>query len=257
MSEALIIQEKKEGVGILRLNRPEVLNALNCDLMKMLASGLITLDSDPDIGCILITGSERAFAAGADVHDMADASPFEIIGMEYIEQWDIFSRIKKPVIAAVSGWCLGGGCELALACDMIIASETARFGQPEITLGMMTGAGASQRLARTVGKALTMEMVLNNRHLNAQEALQYGLVNRVLPVEQYYDEALKLASEIARRAPLAVQSQKQAVQLAFETSLQQGMAAERQLFYTLFSSQDRKEGIHAFLEKRSPGWQGK
>ncbi len=256
MSEALIIQEKKEGVGTLRLNRPEVLNALNCDLMKMLAAGLTTFDSDPDIGCILIAGSERAFAAGADLRDMADASPFEMIGMEYIEQWDTFSRIKKPVIAAVSGWCLGGGCELALACDMIVASETARFGQPEITLGMMTGAGASQRLARTVGKALTMEMVLNNRHLDAQEALQYGLVNRVFTVEQYYEGAFKLASEIASRAPLAVLSQKQAVRIAFESSLQQGMAAERQLFYTLFSSQDRREGIQAFLEKRSPDWHG-
>lgn len=257
MSSDMILKEIRDGVGILRLNRPEVLNALNREMMQELAVSLLAFDRDPAVGCIIITGSERAFAAGADISDMADASPQEIIALQYIEQWDVFTQIVKPVIAAVSGWCLGGACELALACDMIIASETAKFGQPEITLGIMTGAGASQRLARTVGKAITMEMVLNNRHLTASEALEHGLVNRVTPVDSFFNEALQLGGEIASRAPLAIQSQKKAVNLAFETSLQQGMDSERRLFYLLFSTRDQKEGMQAFLEKRAPEWKGK
>jgi len=256
MTDPLILKDTSGRVGILRLNRPNVLNALNQKLMDMLVSELRDFDSDTEIGCILLAGSERAFAAGADIKEMADASPFEMIKKEYIEQWDAVAAINKPIIAAVSGWCLGGGCELALACDMIIASETARFGQPEITLGIMTGAGASQRLARTVGKAVTMEMVLNNRHLTAEEALAYGLVNRITPVDTFFEEALKLAEEIATKAPLAVLSQKKAVNLAFDTTLPEGIAAERRLFYLLFSTEDQKEGMQAFLEKRPPSWHG-
>ncbi|MBN1265701.1 MAG: enoyl-CoA hydratase/isomerase family protein [Anaerolineales bacterium] len=256
MTDSLILTEIIGRVGIIRLNRPKVLNALNQELMHTLVSALQDFDKNPEIGCIVLTGSERAFAAGADVKEMADASPFEMIQMGYIEQWDALAAITKPIIAAVSGWCLGGGCELALACDMIVASESAKFGQPEITLGIMTGAGASQRLARTVGKAVTMEMVLNNRHLSAEEALGYGLVNRLTPVDTFFEEALALAKEIAARAPLALHSQKKAVTLAFDTTLPEGLAAERRLFFLLFSTLDQKEGMQAFLEKRPPSWRG-
>lgn len=248
--------EKHDKVGLIRLNRPEVLNVLNQALMKELLSALQELDHTAEIGCIVITGSERAFAVGADVGEMALANPTDMMTRGYIELWDRIAEIKKPVIAAVSGWCLGGGCELALACDMIVASETAKFGQPEITLGIMTGAGASQRLVKTLGKALTMEMVLNNRTLSAQEALQFGLINRVIPIDTYLGEAMEMAGEIADRAPIAVRSSKQAVNMALEMPLSQGIAAERRLFYMLFDTADQKEGMQAFLEKRLPNWQG-
>lgn len=255
-NEVVIVEHPTAGVGLVRLNRPDALNALNEPLMDALMSALEAMDADVSIGCMIITGSERAFAAGADISEMASATPVEMIEKAFIARWERLRGIAKPVIAAVSGYALGGGCELALACDMIVASETARFGQPEINLGVIPGAGGTQRLARTVGKALTMEMVLNNRHLSAQEAERFGLVNRISSVETYLDDAIKLAAEIAVRAPVAVRLAKDAVNMAFETSLQAGLAYERNHFYALFSTNDQKEGMDAFLNKRKPQWKG-
>jgi len=251
-----IISEKNERVGLVRLNRPKALNALNSVLVAELMDALEQHDADEAIGAIVITGNDRAFAAGADIKEMADASAVEMLQRDFISQFDRIRQIKKPIIAAVSGWCLGGGNELALSCDMIVASETARFGQPEINLGVIPGAGGTQRLAKVVGKALAMEMVLNNRTLKAEEALQYGLVNRVVPVESYLDEALNLAAQIAARAPLAVRFGKEAVNHAFESFLSDGLAEERRAFYFLFASHDQKEGMAAFIEKRKPDWSG-
>lgn len=255
-AHGLVLMEKRGQVGLIILNRPEALNALSNPLLLELMDGLAVFDSDHQIGAIVITGSERAFAAGADIKDMVEASPVEMLRSDRISLFDRIRSIKKPVIAAVSGWCLGGGNELALSCDMIIASETARFGQPEITIGVIPGAGGTQRLARALGKPLAMEMVLNNRILTAQEALNFGLVNRIAPVERYLEEAISLADEIASRAPLAVRLAKEAVNNAFETSLTDGIADERRSFYFLFSTQDQKEGMKAFIEKRKPEWKG-
>ena len=206
---------------------------------------------------MVVTGNERAFAAGADIKEMAGAGTVDMLLRDAISRWDRLKRVKKPVIAAVSGFCLGGGNELAMACDMIVASETARFGQPEINIGVMPGAGGTQRLTRAVGKALAMEVVLNGRMLTADEAARFGLVNRVAPVEVYLDEALKLAQEVAARAPLAIRLAKESVDNAFETSLADGLADERRVFYMLFSSEDQKEGMAAFIEKRKAEWKGK
>jgi enoyl-CoA hydratase len=252
----MIQTEQHERVGLVRLNRPQAMNALNNLLMVELMDALAAFDADQDIGAMVLTGNERAFAAGADIKEMADASPVDMLTRQSVAQFDRIQQIKKPVIAAVSGWCLGGGCELALSCDMIVASETARFGQPEITIGVIPGAGGTQRLARAVGKALAMEMVLNNRTLTADEALHYGIANRVVPVERYLAEALALAAEIAGRAPLAVRLGKEAVNQAFNSFLYDGLADERRLFYLLFSTRDQKEGMAAFTEKRKPEWHG-
>jgi enoyl-CoA hydratase len=257
MTYETILVETRERVGLIRLNRPEALNALNRTLLHELMAALEAFDTEEDIGAIVITGSEKAFAAGADIKQMSEASMVEMLKSDFIPAFDRIRGIKKPVIAAVSGWALGGGCELAMACDMIVASEKAKFGQPEINLGVIPGAGGTQRLTLAVGKALAMEMVLNNRTLNAAEALQYGLVNRVASVESYLDEALQLAAEIAARAPLAVQFGKEAVNKVFELSLSEGLAAERRAFYALFATADQKEGMAAFVEKRSPQWKGK
>jgi enoyl-CoA hydratase len=252
-----ILTEKIERVGLIRLNRPEVLNALNDILMNELMDALLDFDSDTSIGSIVLTGNDRAFAAGADIKEMAQATAVEMLQKDHISTFDRIQRIIKPVIAAVSGWCLGGGNELAMSCDMIIASETAKFGQPEINLGIIPGAGGTQRLTRIVGKALAMEMILNNRTLTAQEALRLGLINKVEPVEQFLETALKLAQEIAARAPLAVRLGKEAVNHAYESFLQDGLAEERRAFYFLFSSEDQKEGMAAFIAKRKPDWRGK
>ena len=251
-----ILVETIRRTGIVQLNRPQALNALNNRLISELMAALAALDDREDIGAMVISGSERAFAAGADIKEMSDASAVDMLRRNHIALFDRIRGIKKPVIAAVSGWCLGGGNELAMSCDMIIASETARFGQPEINLGVIPGAGGTQRLTRAVGKAIAMEMVLNNRSLTAEEALQYGLVNRVVPVERYLDEALALAQEIAERAPLAIQLGKEAVNHAFESFLSDGLADERRSFYFLFCSQDQKEGMAAFVEKRKAEWKG-
>lgn len=255
-SEQNILTETHGRVGLLRLNRPKAMNALNSALMGELMDTLAAFDADTKIGAMVITGNERAFAAGADIMEMADASAVEMLQRDSIAQFDRIREIRKPVIAAVSGWCLGGGNELAMSCDLIVAAETARFGQPEITIGVIPGAGGTQRLTRAVGKAIAMEMVLNNRTLTAEEALHFGLVNRVAPVERYLDEALSLAADIASRAPLAVRLGKEAVNQAFEVSLTEGLVDERRSFYLLFASADQKEGMAAFMEKRKPDWQG-
>jgi enoyl-CoA hydratase len=251
-----ILVETQARVGLVRLNRPQAMNALNRALVGELMEALSAFDADPNMGAIVITGNERAFAAGADIKEMAGASAVDMLLRDNISKFDLIRQIKKPVIAAVSGWCLGGGNELALSCDMIVASETARFGQPEINLGVIPGAGGTQRLTRAVGKSIAMEMVLNNRTLTADEALQFGLVNQVVPVERYLDEALALAAEIADRAPLAVRLGKEAVNHAFESFLADGLAAERRAFYFLFASADQKEGMAAFVEKRKAAWKG-
>jgi enoyl-CoA hydratase len=249
--------EPRGRVGLIRLHRPRAMNALNQALMQELAEALHDLDADSRVGAIVICGDERAFAAGADIKEMAGAGAMEMLLEDRISLWDRVACVGKPVIAAVSGWCLGGGCELALACDMIVASESARFGQPEITIGVIPGAGGTQRLTRAVGKAVAMEMILNNRTLTAEEARQLGMVNRVMPVEGYLEEALRLAEEVAGRAPLAARQAKRAILQAFELPLQHGLQAERSAFYLLFDSDDQKEGMAAFIEKRAPAWRGR
>jgi enoyl-CoA hydratase len=251
-----ILIETRDRVGLVRINRPKVRNALNSTVLHELAEALETFDTNPGVGAIVLTGDDIAFAGGADIKEMADASAMHMLTRSHIPQFDRVRGIHKPIIAAVSGWCLGGGNELAMACDIVIASETARFGQPEINLGVIPGAGGTQRLTRAVGKAIAMEMVLNSRTLTAEEARQFGLVNRVVPVERYLDEALQLAAEIAARAPLAVRLGKEAVNHAFESFLSDGMADERRAFYLLFASQDQKEGMQAFVEKRKATWKG-
>ena len=256
MEYTAILTEVQGKVGLIRINRPKAMNALDRTVMTELTDALQAFDESESIGAIVITGDDRAFAAGADIKEMAGAGAVEMLLAEPIELWDRVSAIHKPVVAAVSGWCLGGGCELAMACDMIVASETAVFGQPEINLGVIPGAGGTQRLTRAVGKATAMEMVLNDRKLDAREALQLRLVNRVVPRERYLEEALALAADVADRAPLAIRIGKEMVNQAFETTLAEGIADERRSFYFLFSSQDQKEGMQAFLEKRKAGWKG-
>lgn len=252
-----ILVETRKKVGLVTLNRPQAMNALNAELMEELVQALQVFDADANIGAILITGNERAFAAGADIKAMVNSTMTEMLAGSFLELFDELRKVKKPIIAAVSGYALGGGCELAMSCDLIIAAENARFGQPEVTIGVIPGAGGTQRLTHAVGKALAMEMVLNNRMLSAEEALMHGLVNRVVPSEHYLDEGLALASEIAERAPLAVRLGKEFVNKAFELPLSEGLESERRNFYLLFASQDQKEGMQAFVEKRKPKWQGK
>jgi enoyl-CoA hydratase len=243
-------------IGLVQLNRPKELNALNLELMGQLRDALVDLDNNPDIRCIIITGNERAFAAGADIKQMAGKNAIDMLKIDQFSTWDTIRRVKKPIIAAVSGFALGGGCELCMLCDMIIASETAQFGQPEISIGVMPGAGGTQRLTRVVGKANAMEMVLTGKFINAHRAYELGLVNKVVPVELYLEEATKLASEIALRSPLAVQSAKESVLKAYEMPLQEGLAFERKNFYMLFATEDQKEGMAAFVEKRPAVFKG-
>jgi enoyl-CoA hydratase len=257
MEYTSILTEVRGRVGIVKLNRPQAMNAFNSVLVSEVFDALEKFDADENIGVMIVTGSEKAFAAGADIKEMAESTPFDMIRAGRIEKWDRIRGIKKVVIAAVSGWALGGGCEFAISCDMIVASESAKFGQPEITIGVIPGAGGTQRLARLLGKNLTMEMVINNRTLTAAEALQFGLANRVVPVEGYLDAAVAFAEEIAQRAPLAVRMAKDAVNAAFETTLTEGLKAEKSNFYVLFSTADQKEGMKAFIEKRKAEWQGK
>jgi enoyl-CoA hydratase len=253
----LILTSREGRVAVIRLNRPEVLNALNMQLMDEVMSALDVFEADPEVGCVIITGNERAFAAGADIKEMAGASTIEMHQRDQFAKWDRIRRFKKPLIAAVSGFALGGGNELAMLCDMIVASETAQFGQPEINIGVMPGAGGTQRLTRAIGKALAMEMVLAGRFLTAKEALQHGLVNRVVPVEVYLDEALRLARTIADKAPIALELAKEAVLKTFDAPLQEGLTFERKNFYMLFSTEDQKEGMAAFVEKRKPKFTGR
>jgi len=253
----MILTETRGRVGLIKLNRPQALNALNNQLMRELMDALESFDKDGNVGAVVITGNEKSFAAGADIKEMADKSIQQMMDRDHIAVFGRIRTIRKPVIAAVSGWALGGGCEIALSCDMIVASESARFGQPEINIGVIPGAGGTQRLTRAVGKALAMEMILNDRRLTAQEAYQFGMVNRVVPVEGYLDEAVKLADEIASRAPMAVRAAKKMINQAFERTLADGLAEEKQEFYNLFATEDQKEGMQAFVEKRKPEWKGK
>jgi len=257
-SEVLV--ERDGAVGIATLNRPQALNALSMPLMKALIDALETFDADSSIRVMIVAGSPRAFAAGADINemkDLADAKAAEAAMAEHLGRWDRIGRLKKPVIAAVSGFALGGGCELAMACDLILASETAVFGQPEILIGVIPGAGGTQRLTKAVGKSLAMDLVLTGRRLTAREALAAGLVARVLAPEVLLDEAKKLAREIAKGSPLAAQAAKAAANAAVDRQLDAGLSRERQLFYTLFDTQDQKEGMRAFAEKRVPKFEGK
>jgi enoyl-CoA hydratase len=254
--ELILVEQPVPGVGMVKMNQPRAFNTLSGPMMDDVMGALEALNADESIGCLVLTGTDRVFAAGADIKEMSQAAPAAMVQKNFIARWERLRGLHKPLIAAVSGYALGGGCELALACDMIVASETAIFGQPEINLGVMPGAGGTQRLARTIGKALTMEMVLNDRRLSAAEAERFGLVNRVVPVEDYLNAAVKLAEEIAVRAPLAIRLAKDAVNMALETPLSAGLAYERNSFYTLFGTVDQKEGMAAFLEKRKPEWKG-
>jgi enoyl-CoA hydratase len=252
-----ILVEHEQHVGIVTLQRPKELNALNFQLVAELADALEDLDRDDAIGCIVLTGSgEKAFAAGADIKEMADKSPVEMM-VGGFSSWERIRRIQTPMIAAVNGYALGGGLELAMHCDMIIASENARFGQPEIQLGIIPGAGGTQRLARTLGKYRTMEMVLTGSMVSAQELAQLGLVNHVVPQSELRHEALKLAHKVASQAPIAARLAKNAVLAAFETALSQGLEIEQKNFFLLFSTEDMREGMQAFIEKRQANFQGK
>ncbi|MGA7194613.1 MAG: enoyl-CoA hydratase-related protein [Anaerolineales bacterium] len=257
MPYEFILTETRGRVGLITLNRPQAMNALNLQLVIEVMDALEAFDNNDNIGAMVIAGNEKAFAAGADIKEMNEKSAGQIKESDHVAAFSRIMNIRKPIIAAVSGYALGGGCELAMSCDMIVASESAKFGQPEITIGVIPGAGGTQRLTRAVGKALAMEMILNNRTLSASEAYQFGLVNRVVPADQYLNEALKLADEIASRAPVAIRVAKKMINQAYEHSLNDALREEKQEFYNLFSTEDQKEGMKAFVEKRKPNWKGK
>lgn len=257
MEFIIVTEQYAPHVSLIQLNRPKDLNALNLQLMQELRDILQQLDKNDSVRVIIITGSEQAFAAGADIRQMADKSAIDMLVTDQFSTWDQIKKTKKPLIAAVSGFALGGGCELAMTCDMIIASESAKFGQPEVKIGVMPGAGGTQRLTRALGKAKAMELVLTGRFLGAEEAYHHGLVNKVVPVEMLLHEAVALAKDIAQMSPIAVQLAKEAVNRSFETSLEEGLYFERKNFYLAFASEDQKEGMKAFIEKRRPEYKGK
>ena len=252
-----IMEQREPFVALIELNRPKELNALNRELMEELRDALQDLDKKDSVRVIILTGNEQAFAAGADIKQMADKSAIDMLMIDQFSTWEQIRKTKKPIIAAVSGFALGGGCELTMMCDIIIASESARFGQPEIKLGTIPGAGGTQRLTKAVGKSKAMELILSGRFLSAADALFYGLVSKVVPVEMYLREALTLASEIAQMSPVAVQLAKEAVNRSFETQLDEGLAFERKNFYLTFASADQKEGMKAFIEKRKAIYLGR
>ena len=257
MTEPPVLGEKREAVGIARLNRPEARNALSAELMEELAALVEAWDADPDVRCIVIAGSEEFFAAGADIKAMAERSFQEVLVTPSARFWPRLAGCRTPLIAAVSGFALGGGCELALLCDMIVASETAELGQPEITLGIIPGGGGTQRLARVIGKHKAMELVLTGRRIDAQEALRLGLVNKVTGKKDWLDAAIELAEVVARRPPIAARLGKQAVLAADETTLAAGLEQERRLYELAMATEDRVEGTTAFLEKRRPQFRGR
>ncbi len=255
--EALVLSDIDGAVATLTLNRPKVLNALSAELMAELAGLVEALDGDDRVRCIVLTGGPRVFAAGADIKGMAERTPTTMVETQSFATWDRIGHSRKPLVAAVSGYALGGGCELAMLCDLIVASETAQFGQPEINIGIMPGAGGTQRLARAIGPYRAMEMILTGRTLSSQEAFAAGLVNRVAAVEDFLAEAQRVAAEIAKRAPIAVQMAREAVRYGVETTVRDGLEVERRNFYLLFGTEDQKEGMRAFIEKRPPEYKGR
>ncbi len=257
MSYETLIVETRGAVGLITLNRPQALNALNSTVLKELLQAYAAFEGDDTIGAIVLTGSERAFAAGADIKEMQPFDFADVYGRNFLGGWDDVAKVRKPVIAAVSGFALGGGCELAMICDFIIASETAKFGQPEITLGVIPGMGGSQRLTRAVGKAKAMDMVLTGRMMDAAEAERAGLVSRVVAPERLLDEALEAAAKIASLSRPSVLMAKEAVNRALETTLEEGLRFERRLFHSLFATEDQKEGMTAFIEKRKPAFKNR
>ena len=257
MSYQNILITKEGLIGIVQLNRPKVLNALNSETMIELLKAFEELDKDQSVNVIILTGGPNVFAAGADLKEMAQATPVDLVLGRRFELWDRIRKISKPIIAAVSGYCLGGGNELVMSCDIIIASETATFGQPEVNVGIMPGAGGTQRLTRAVGKYRSMEMILTGRSISAEEAFRIGLVNKIVPVESLMDEAKKIAREIASKPPISVRAAKEAIVRAQDTTLEVGLEFERRAFYLLFATEDGKEGMKAFLEKRKPVFKGK
>ena len=252
-----IIVETKGRVGIIRLNRPQALNALNKALIAELTHAIEGFDADDKIGCILITGSDKAFAAGADIKEMADKPFIEAYLGDFVSNWNGAAKARKPIVAAVAGFALGGGCELAMQCDMVIAADTAKFGQPEIKLGVIPGIGGTQRLTHAVGKAKAMDLILTGRMMDAAEAEKSGLVARVVPAANLIEEAMKVADTIANMSLPSVLAGKESVNRAFESGLSEGMAFERRIFHSLFATEDQKEGMKAFVEKRAPKWKHK
>jgi enoyl-CoA hydratase len=253
----VVLVEREPPVGIVLLNRPEALNALNDEVMGLLVDSLEELDADDRIRCIVLGGSEKAFAAGADIGQMAEASAMDMYEARRIDRWDAIRRIRTPLVAAVSGFCLGGGNELAMACDLIIASETARFGQPETGLGIIPGAGGTQRLARAIGKAKAMDVILSGRFLTADEAERAGLVARVVAKEAWLEEAKAVARAIAEKGPIAQRLAKESVNRAYQSTLETGLDYERKALYLAFASEDAREGLTAFTEKRKPEFKGR
>jgi enoyl-CoA hydratase len=257
MAEPLILVEREEPIAVVLLNRPKQLNALSDELMDELVTALRELDADAAVRCIVLGGSERAFAAGADIGELAQASAIDLYYARRVERWDTIRALWTPLVAAVSGYCLGGGCELALSCDLIVASESAQFGQPETGLGIIPGAGGTQRFTRAVGKATAMDVILSGRFLGAREALAAGLVARVVAREAWLEEAKRVARDIATKGPVATRLAKEAVDRAYEAPLSLGLEYERRLLYLAFASEDAREGLKAFVEKRKPEWKGK
>jgi enoyl-CoA hydratase len=255
--DPLVLVERDEPIAVVTLNRPKQLNALSEPLMEELVERLVELDRDEAVRCIVLAGSERAFAAGADIGEMADATAIQMLYARRVERWDAIRKLWTPLVAAVSGFCLGGGNELAMSCDLVVASETARFGQPESSLGIIPGAGGTQRLTRAVGKAKAMDVVLAGRFLDAHEAERAGLVARVVAREAWLEEAKRVAREIAARAPVAQRLAKEAVNRAFDSTLELGLEHERRLLYLAFASEDAREGLSAFAEKRTPQFEGR
>jgi enoyl-CoA hydratase len=252
-----ILVSKEGKIAVIQLNRPNVLNALKFELMEELVSAFESLDKDPSVNVIILTGGDKVFAAGADIKEMSQATPVSLALGGRFELWDRIRKISKPIIAAVSGYCLGGGNELAMSCDIIVASETAFFGQPEVNVGIMPGAGGTQRLTRAIGKYKAMEMILTGKSISAEEASQIGLVNKVVPAESLMEEAKKIAAEVASKPPISVRAAKRAILTAQDTALEVGLEFERRLFYSLFATEDAKEGMNAFMEKRKPVFKGK
>jgi enoyl-CoA hydratase len=253
----LVLTERDGPIAVVLLNRPQQLNALSGALMDELVDVLQELDRDDAIRCVVLGGSQRAFAAGADINELAEGTPISLYQSRRIDRWDAIRGIRTPLVAAVSGYCLGGGCELAMACDLIVASESARFGQPEIQLGVMPGAGGTQRLTRAVGKAVAMDMILTGRMLTADEALGAGLVARVVAREAWLEEAKRVALEIAAKSPVSVRLASEAIDAAFEAPLSSGIEFERRAFYLARASEDAEEGLKAFVEKRRPDFKGR